>query len=249
MNCLSDGPDDRAPYLAPGISSILVNIKLGYLAVKHTPRITTYLKQVSTSVEFRRIVRSGAKSVNDLPSSRSEPGTERLTLRALVSISCMFASPAFAQADLAGATAKLTLQVATAILGEKCRRIEAPDPASLASVSLHRTFHDDFDSHPLLNERWASHYAGGAAWPEARYWGGAGSDFRRKTSYNGEKQIYVDPRYGGGEPTPLGLDPFKVKDGVLSITASRPPPALKTVLFDNEYISGILTTQSRFSQK
>ena len=42
---------------AIGISSILINIKLGYLAVKHPPRITTYLKQVSTSVEFRRIVR------------------------------------------------------------------------------------------------------------------------------------------------------------------------------------------------
>jgi len=109
-----------------------------------------------------------------------------LTLRALVSICALFAAvPAFAQADLAGATAKLTLQVATAMLGEKCRRIEAPDSALLASVSLHRTFHDDFDAHPLLNERWAPYYAGGASWPEARYWGGEGSDFRRKTSYNG----------------------------------------------------------------
>jgi len=153
-------------------------------------------------------------------------------LCALVSISCLFAAvPAFAQVDLAGATTKLTLQVATAILGEKCRRIEAPDPASLASVSLHRTFHDDFDSHPLLDNRWTPHYAGNAAWPEARYWGGDGSDFRRKTSWNGEQQIYVDPRYGGRETTPLGLDPFKVKDGILSITASRIPPALKTVLF------------------
>jgi beta-glucanase (GH16 family) len=154
-----------------------------------------------------------------------------------------------AQADLAGATSKLTLRVATAILGEKCRRIEPADPASLTSVSLHRTFHDDFDSHPLLNGRWAPHYAGGATWPEARYWGGDGSDFRRKTSWNGEQQIYVDPRYGGRETTPLGLDPFKVRDGILSIVASRTPPALKTVLFNNEYVSGILTTQGRFSQK
>jgi Glycosyl hydrolases family 16 len=188
--------------------------------------------------------------VTDLPSFRSEPETDRLMLRALVSIGCLFAAvPAFAQADLAGATSKLTLQVATAILGEKCRRIEAPDPALLASVSLHRTFHDDFDSHPLLNNRWAPHYAGGAAWPEARYWGGDGSDFRRKTSWNGEQQIYVDPRYGGRETTPLGLDPFKVRDGILSIVASRTPASLKQVLFNNEYVSGILTTQSRFSQK
>src|SRR5207245_4241487 len=79
----------------------LINIRLGYLAVKLPPRITTYLKQVSTSVEFRRIVRSRATSVNHLPSSRSDPGSERLMLRALVSIGCMFAAPAFAQADLA----------------------------------------------------------------------------------------------------------------------------------------------------
>jgi hypothetical protein len=53
--------------------------------------------------------------------------------------------------------------------------------------------------------------------------GGEGSDFRRKTSYNGEQQIYVDPRYGGRETTPLGLDPLKVQDGILSIVASRSP--------------------------
>src|SRR5258705_5263879 len=146
--------------------------------------------------------------------------------------------PAFAQGDLAQAPQQLTLQVATAILGDQCRMIETPDPASLASVALHRTFHDDFDVHPLVGERWASHYAGGAAWPEARYWGGEGSDFRRKTSYNGEQQIYVDPRYGGRETTPLGLDPFIVLDGVLSITARRAPPARKTRVVNNEKNTG-----------
>jgi hypothetical protein len=35
---------------ATGISSILINIRLGYLAVKLPPRITTYLKQVSMPV-------------------------------------------------------------------------------------------------------------------------------------------------------------------------------------------------------
>ena len=72
-------------------------------------------------------------------------------------------------------------------------------------VSLHRTFHDDFDEHPLSKGKWVPHYAGGAAWPQANYWGGDGSDFKRKTAYNGEQQIYVDPRYGGRANTPLGL--------------------------------------------
>jgi beta-glucanase (GH16 family) len=173
-----------------------------------------------------------------------------LRLFTLLLAGCLFiAFPAFVQADRTGAPSQLSLQVATSMLGDQCRLIEAPDPASLASVVLHRTFNDDFDVHPLVNGRWAPYYAGGASWPEARYWGGEGSDFRRKTSWNGEQQIYVDPRYGGRETTPLGLDPFSVHDGVLSIVARRTPPALKSVLFNNEYVSGILTTQSRFSQK
>jgi hypothetical protein len=124
-----------------------------------------------------------------------------------------------------------------------------PESGPPAIMSLHRTFHDDFDAHPLASGNWVSHYAGSASWPDARYWGGDGSDFKRKDAWNGEQQIYVDPRYGGRTATPLGLNPFRVRDGILSIVASRTPPELKPVLFDNEYISGILTTQSRFSQK
>jgi len=156
-------------------------------------------------------------------------------------------APALAQDDLKTAAERLTLQATTDPVGQRCRRIEASDP--LLPVSLRRTFHDDFDEHPLSKGTWASHYAGGASWPAARYWGGDGSDFKRKTAWNGEQQIYVDPRYSGRSTTPLGLDPFKVRDGVLSIVASRTPPELKPVLFDNEYISGILTTQGTFSQK
>ena len=173
-----------------------------------------------------------------------------MTPRVLVLIVGLFAAaPAFAQADLAWAPAGLTLQVTTDPSTIECRRIETLDPASSGFLPLHRTFHDDFDAHPLSNGRWVPHYAGGAAWPEARYWGGDGSDFKRKTSANGEQQIYVDPRYSGRSSTPLGLDPFKVSDGILSIVASRTPVELKPVLFNNEYISGMLTSQGKFSQK
>src|SRR6476646_3916601 len=176
--------------------------------------------------------------------------SSRLTARIVLVVCCLFASgPALAQGELKPAPLRLTLPVTGDPPGELCRRPETSGAPAAGSVSLHRTFHDDFDEHPLLNGKWAPHYAGGAAWPEARYWGGEGSDFRRKTSYNGEQQIYVDPRYGGRETTPLALDPFKIHGGILSIVASRTPTALKAVLFNNEYISGILTTQSRFSQK
>jgi beta-glucanase (GH16 family) len=158
-------------------------------------------------------------------------------------------APAVAQEDLKTAPSKLALQVTTDPATIECRRIEKLDPMSSSFLSLHRTFHDDFDEHPLASGRWVPHYAGGAAWPEARYWGGDGSDFKRKDAWNGEQQIYVDPRYRGRADAPLGLDPFKIHDGVLSIVASRTPPELKQALFNNEYVSGILTSQNSFSQK
>jgi beta-glucanase (GH16 family) len=181
-----------------------------------------------------------------------EPRIDKLTPRFLIVFGFFITlAPAVAQEDLRShlraAPAQLALMATNDPLDDRCRRIETSDP--LVPVSLHQTFHDDFDEHPLAHGKWAPHYAGGAAWPEARYWGGDGSDFKRKTSYNGEQQIYVDPRYAGRGSTPLGLDPFKVQDGVLSIVASRMPPELKSVLFNNEYVSGILTTQDSFSQK
>lgn len=79
-------------------------------------------------------------------------------------------------------------------------------------------------------------------------WGGDGSDVKRKTSANGEQQIYVDPRYARRATASLGLDPFRAKNDVLSIVATRTPSDLKAVLFNND-ISGIPTTQGTFSQK
>src|SRR6201999_2791962 len=154
-----------------------------------------------------------------------------------------------AQDELTAAPARLSLRAASDPAGAICRRLEMADPLPFRSIFLPLTFHDDFDQHPLASGIWTPHYAGGATWPEARYWGGDGSDFKRKTSANGEQQIYVDPRYAGRGATPLGLDPFKVQNGVLSIVARRTPDDLKGVLFNNDYISGILTSQGSFAQK
>src|SRR5581483_5750054 len=175
---------------------------------------------------------------------------DRGTKGALVAI-VLSALPAASavQDDLHDAPSGLSLQVTTDPSTIACRKLETVNPSSLEFLPLRRTFNDDFDEHPLARGRWVPHYAGGAAWPEARYWGGDGSDFKRKTSANGEQQIYVDPRYAGRAGVPLGLDPFKVENGVLSIVASRTPPELKQVLFNNDYISGILTTQGTFAQK
>lgn len=160
-----------------------------------------------------------------------------------------FVVPALAQDLLADAPRQLHLQATHDPSGETCRRVDNADPASLAAIPLLRTFNDDFNEHPLKHGRWVPHYAGGAAWPEANYWGGNGSQLKRQTKPNGEQQIYVDPNYAGLSKRPLGLDPFRVRNGVLSIVASRTPPELKDTLFGNPYTSGILTTQGWFSQK
>ena len=157
--------------------------------------------------------------------------------------------PALADDDLTAAPPQLSLPMPRDELGDNCRRIENADATRFAPLVLHRTFHDDFDEHPLSSGRWVPHYAGGAAWPEAQYWGGAGSQLKRQTKPNGEQQIYVDPRYTGLSSKPLGLDPFRIHNGVLSIVASRTPPELLPVLFDNPYVSGILTSQGSFAQK
>jgi beta-glucanase (GH16 family) len=173
-----------------------------------------------------------------------------LTPRALVMIGCLATlAPAFAQENLTTAPLRLSLLVTSDLLGDQCRRIDTPDAPPLAPVSLHRTFHDDFDEHPLSSGKWETHYTGRVELPEADYAGGEGSELERKSKYNGEQQIYVDPRYRGMASTPLGLDPFIVRNGILSIVASRTPPTLKALLFNNEYVSGILTTQKSFSQK
>jgi beta-glucanase (GH16 family) len=167
----------------------------------------------------------------------------------LAVIGFIAAPPAFADDDLKAAPLQLSLPMARDELGDSCRRLENVDPAQLAPLAMHRTFQDDFDEHPLSNGRWVPHYAGGAAWPDAQYWGGAGSQLKRQTKPNGEQQIYVDPRYAGLSSKPLGLDPFRVHNGVLSIVASRTPPELLPLLFDNPYVSGILTSQGSFAQK
>jgi hypothetical protein len=87
-----------------------------------------------------------------------------VSLRILTLLGFLFAlAPAVARADLASAPMRLSLEATTDSLSQQCRRLLAADTQSVATVSLRRTFHDDFDEHPLSGGRWAPHYAGGAA--------------------------------------------------------------------------------------
>src|SRR6476620_520663 len=85
--------------------------------------------------------------------------SRQLTTGIVLVIGCLLGSArASAQGDLTAAPYRLTLPVTVDPPGEGCRRLEKSG-APLSSVSLHRTFQDDFDEHPLLSGKWTPHYA------------------------------------------------------------------------------------------
>lgn len=92
------------------------------------------------------------------------------------------------------------------------------------------TFNDPFDSLSLYDEA-----TGEGRWKPAYIWGEA-------IIINEEEQFYIDPRV-------YRYEPFAIDDGVLEITAAPTPAALKAVVKDQPYVSGVLTTEKSFSQK
>lgn len=70
---------------------------------------------------------------------------------------------------------------------------------------------------------------------------------RRSLPTNGELQLYVDPMLGD-ERGKIGLNPFSVQGGMLTIAANPTPPGLQPRLRNYAYHSGVLTTQPSFSQ-
>jgi beta-glucanase (GH16 family) len=65
---------------------------------------------------------------------------------------------------------------------------------------------------------------------------------------NHELQIYVDRGFRGTADSPLGIEPFRVVNGVLEISGDRAPPEVRQSIWNYEYTSGIMTTQPSFSQ-
>ena len=65
---------------------------------------------------------------------------------------------------------------------------------------------------------------------------------------NGEKEIYVDPGFAGSSGVPLGLNPFRFHDGLLTITADHTPKFAVAALWGRPYTSGMLSTANTWSQ-
>jgi beta-glucanase (GH16 family) len=116
--------------------------------------------------------------------------------------------------------------------------------------ALKLTFADEFDGLSLARNSDGQ----GGVWKTSYDFGpsdGLNALGVHTLSHNGEQEIYVSPDFAGdavrGTPG-LGLNPFSIDDGVLTITAEKTPDALKGQLWDMPYTSGLLTTQNSFSQ-
>ena len=117
-------------------------------------------------------------------------------------------------------------------------------PLNLSGAAT--SFDDEFNSLSLYNPTtgtgvWKTNFISGVQ-------GGGPQGYSSRNLGAGEQQIYVDPAYTGDGNTALGLDPFSINNGVLTITAANTPTADLNALSGFKYTSGLLTTQTSFTQ-
>lgn len=112
----------------------------------------------------------------------------------------------------------------------------------LDTSKMVRTFNDDFNSLSLYNGY------GGTWMTKFNYGGIEGITL----SPNQNQAIYSDASFdgipGAKAPGPLGLNPFSVADGKLTITASPIPDAAKPYTGNYAFTSGMLSSEATFAQ-
>lgn len=119
---------------------------------------------------------------------------------------------------------------------------------ALDTSKLKLTFNEGFDSLSLWsasnpNGVWKTNFIHGVQDSTTGGWGS------RTLTPNHELQLYVDASLTGTGRTALGVDPFSVDQGVLTITAAKTDPSLEAKLWGYDYTSGLLTTEKSFAQK
>ena len=87
-------------------------------------------------------------------------------------------------------------------------------------------------------------------WRTSLEWGGASA--YTFAAVNGAQEVFVDPSFkglpGSQSWTGLGVNPFSINDGVLSITANPVTAAVQPYLGNANFTSGMLTSENSFSQ-
>jgi|HubBroStandDraft_6_1064221.scaffolds.fasta_scaffold02064_2 beta-glucanase (GH16 family) len=119
----------------------------------------------------------------------------------------------------------------------------------LNRAELIETFDDEFSDFRWYAEGAIYGKPGGGIWRTNFGYAGVQDRNSRNLPSNGEQQIYVDRGFRGTAAAPLGLDPFRINDGVLEITADRTPDRVKPYIWNYEYTSGLITSRDTFSQR
>ncbi|WP_374413182.1 family 16 glycosylhydrolase [Novosphingobium colocasiae] len=65
----------------------------------------------------------------------------------------------------------------------------------------------------------------------------------------GEAEVYTDPTWTGTGTKPLGVNPFSIDNGVLTITAAPASDAIKPFIDGHTYTSGLLTSKFSYAQQ
>ena len=144
-------------------------------------------------------------------------------------------------ARAAGRTVAAGVCLALAACGGPARSA-ATGPLSAAPDGrrLELTFREEFDTF----RPWRG---AAGAW-RTTFGDGKAQGFGARTlQANKELQLYVDADMADDQGK-VGLDPFAVKDGVLTITADRAPDALRPRLGGYGYTSGLISSQPSFRQ-
>lgn len=105
--------------------------------------------------------------------------------------------------------------------------------------SMKLTFDDEFDRLSL--------YSQGGTWRTEYGYGGPGTIASR--TLHDELQVYMEAGFAGTGRQPLGVDPFSVDSGFLTITAAPTAAAVKPYLGGYSYTSGLITSKFTFAQE
>ncbi|MCP1561108.1 UNVERIFIED_ORG: beta-glucanase (GH16 family) [Methylobacterium sp. SuP10 SLI 274] len=104
-----------------------------------------------------------------------------------------------------------------------------------------QTFGDEFNAFNWYNSLTPTATPTGV-WRTEFGFGGVGSQTSR--TMNGGEQVYLDAAWDA-----VGLNPFSVDNGVLTITAKKTPEQYKPMLWNENYVSGVMTTKMSFAQQ
>lgn len=115
-------------------------------------------------------------------------------------------------------------------------------PEDLSGLKL--TFSDEFNNLSLWD---ATSNTG--TWRTVLGYGGPNSVGNRTLQSNGELQIYMDADFAGTGKTALGVNPFSLNDGVLTITATETTQAVSDSIWGYDYTSGLITSRFSFAQQ